>query len=96
MTDLECFDLYNDANGLDPKAFNPITTQRIYAAIREAYLRGQRVTRSVSDEDLYPVDSKCDDSKFVHVDGWPPFGCVNPSKCALSGGCRELGKVGID
>ena len=36
MTDDELTDIYNKANGLDPKRHNPITTERIFAAMRAA------------------------------------------------------------
>lgn len=36
MTDDELTELYNKANGLDPKRHNPITTERIFTAMRAA------------------------------------------------------------
>ena len=36
MTDEELTEIYNAANGLDPKRHNPITTERIFAAMRAA------------------------------------------------------------
>lgn len=36
MTDEELTAIYNEANGLDPKRHNPITTERIFAAMRAA------------------------------------------------------------
>ena len=36
MTDEELTEIYNKANGLDPKRHNPITTERIFAAMRDA------------------------------------------------------------
>lgn len=36
MTDEKLTELYNTANGLDPKRHNPITTERIFTAIRAA------------------------------------------------------------
>lgn len=38
MTNDELTAIYNEANGLDPKRHNPITTERIFAAMREAIL----------------------------------------------------------
>ena len=38
MTDEKLTALYNKANRLDPKRHNPITTERIFAAMREAIL----------------------------------------------------------
>ena len=34
--------IYNEANGLDPKRFNPITTERIFAAMMESALRERK------------------------------------------------------
>jgi len=34
MTNDELTAIYNEANGLDPKRHNPITTERIFAAMR--------------------------------------------------------------
>lgn len=34
MTDQELTQIYNDANGLNPKPHNPISTERIFAAMR--------------------------------------------------------------
>lgn len=36
MTNEELTAIYNDANGLDPKRHNPITTERIFSAMRAA------------------------------------------------------------
>ena len=36
MTNDELTAIYNEANGLDPKRHNPITTERIFAAMRAA------------------------------------------------------------
>lgn len=36
MTNEELTTIYNEANGLDPKRHNPITTERIFAAMRAA------------------------------------------------------------
>ena len=36
MTNEELTAIYNEANGLDPKRHNPITTERIFAAMRAA------------------------------------------------------------
>lgn len=36
MTNEELTRIYNEANGLDPKRHNPITTERIFAAMRGA------------------------------------------------------------
>lgn len=39
MTNEELTAIYNEANGLDPKRHNPITMERIFAAMREAVTR---------------------------------------------------------
>lgn len=39
MTNEELTRIYNEANGLDPKRHNPITTERIFAAMRAAMAR---------------------------------------------------------
>lgn len=39
MTNEELTAIYNEANALDPKRHNPITTERIFAAMREAAAR---------------------------------------------------------
>lgn len=36
MTNEELTAIYNEANGLDPKRHNPITTERIFTAMRAA------------------------------------------------------------
>lgn len=42
MTNEELTAIYNEANGLDPKRHNPITTERIFTAMREAMAK-QRI-----------------------------------------------------
>ena len=34
LTDEELTRIYNEASGIDPKRHNPITTQRVFAAMR--------------------------------------------------------------
>ena len=39
LTNEQLTEIYNDANGLNPKRHNPITTERIFTAMREAARR---------------------------------------------------------
>ena len=41
MSDDELTAIYNEANGLDSKRHNPITTDRIFAAMRATYAKGR-------------------------------------------------------
>lgn len=49
MTDEELTAIYNGANGLDPKRHNPITTERIFAAMRAAILVEREACAKVCD-----------------------------------------------
>ena len=41
MTNEELTAIYNEANGLDPKRHNPITTERIFTAMRAAMAKAR-------------------------------------------------------
>lgn len=41
FTDAELTKIYNEANGLDPKRHNPITTERIFKAMRACLSMGE-------------------------------------------------------
>jgi hypothetical protein len=49
MTNDQLTALYEEANGLDPKRHNPITTERIFTAMRAALRAGRIMQR---DKDL--------------------------------------------
>jgi hypothetical protein len=44
FTDTELTNIYNEANGLDPKRHNSITSERIFAAMRAMDTIGRRMT----------------------------------------------------
>ena len=41
LTDEELSKIYKDANGLNPKVNNDVTTKRVFTAMRKAYRLGQ-------------------------------------------------------
>jgi hypothetical protein len=47
FTNEELTKIYNDANGLDPKCHNPITTERIFTAMR-AMSRAHIIEESIA------------------------------------------------
>ena len=46
-SDADLTKIYNEANGLDPKRHNPITTERIFKAMRECLNIGEAMTSNV-------------------------------------------------
>jgi len=73
MTNEQLTDLYNEANGLDPKEHNPITTERIFAAMRAA-IAAER-------EECAKVCEKFTNSKSGHPfpEGWDAACAKNAS-----------------
>ena len=47
LTDKELTRIYNEASGLDPKRLNPITTQRILAAMRATIAADAETTQRI-------------------------------------------------
>ena len=57
MTNDELTAIYNEANGLDPKRYAPITTERIFAAMRGAIAAEcEACAKACEDLDMYQED----------------------------------------
>lgn len=55
MTNEQLTAIYNEANGLDPKRHNPITTERIFAAMRAAMAIERKIwTAAITEEPELP------------------------------------------
>lgn len=58
MTNEELTAIYNGANGLDPKRHNPITTERIFTAMRSAIAIEREACAKLCDEGAELCDTE--------------------------------------
>lgn len=71
MTDEELTAIYNEANGLDPKRHNPITTERIFTAMRSAMaVDRQRCAKEIREESARTANPSCRDFETESPSFW--------------------------
>lgn len=91
MTSEELTAIYNEANGLDMKRHNPITTERIFTAMQAAMaVERQRCAKEIREESDRTASQSCRDFETESPSFWAGMGyaadCLRSNALAQAAG----------